>query len=495
MADPSAAGWGGLLQGRNALRSLALAGGVALHAVNVYVTITILPSVVADIGGLDYYAWNTSLFILASIMGSALSPRVLASLGPRGGYRFATVVFAAGAVVCAIAPSMPVLLIGRTVQGFGGGVLFALSYAMIRVVFAEPLWPRAMALISSMWGAATLLGPALGGIFAEFDIWRGAFWALPVLAVPYVLLTNFALPRKEERESSASGALPLRQLVLLAAAVLAISIGSVGDDPIRNGIGLAAAVIVSAILDRRRATSPDAPSPGRLLQPGGGPGADLPDDEPPRHRHAARDLRSLFPAGPARRDAADRGIYGRPDGGGLGYFSDRLVGSRQRGRQVGHCRGALYRAGRADDARHRHAGNGRRRPRGAHRDRYRSRSHRVRHRRGVAAPAHPRPGRRTWRRGGAGVGWNNDGSALCHGTGCCARRHDREPRGSHRARRRGRRAQRRGLAVRQRLPSPRSAPSSRLRWSRGVSAVHSSGPMQSTGTPASSICRRQVADE
>ena len=104
MADQAAAGWGGLLRGQNALRSLALAGGVALHAVNVYVTITILPSVVADIGGLDYYAWNTSLFILASIMGSALSPRVLASLGPRGGYRFATVVFAAGAVICAIAP-------------------------------------------------------------------------------------------------------------------------------------------------------------------------------------------------------------------------------------------------------------------------------------------------------------------------------------------------------------------------------------------------------
>ena len=257
MADQAAASWGDLLRGRNALRSLALAGGVALHAVNVYVTITILPSVVADIGGLDYYAWNTSLFILASIMGSALSPRVLASLGPRGGYRFATVVFAAGAVICAIAPSMPVLLIGRTVQGFGGGVLFALSYAMIRVVFAEPLWPRAMALISSMWGAATLLGPALGGIFAEFDIWRGAFWALPVLAVPYVLLTNFALPRKEDHASSATGALPLRQLVLLAAAVLAISIGSVGDDPIRNGIGLAAAAVVSAILiavERRAGT-------------------------------------------------------------------------------------------------------------------------------------------------------------------------------------------------------------------------------------------------
>ena len=67
--------WADLLSGRNGVRSLALAGGVALHAVNVYIATTILPSVVRDIGGLDYYAWNTTLFVVASILGSATSAR------------------------------------------------------------------------------------------------------------------------------------------------------------------------------------------------------------------------------------------------------------------------------------------------------------------------------------------------------------------------------------------------------------------------------------
>ena len=76
-------GWSELLSGRNGLRSLALAGGVALHAINVYMVTTILPSAVRDIGGLAWYAWNMTLFVAASIFGSAVTPRLLAGMGPR----------------------------------------------------------------------------------------------------------------------------------------------------------------------------------------------------------------------------------------------------------------------------------------------------------------------------------------------------------------------------------------------------------------------------
>lgn len=242
------AGWNDLLQGRNALRSIALAGGVALHAVNVYVTITILPSVVRDIGGLDFYAWNTTLFILTSIVGSAVSPQILTSFGPRGGYRLATTIFIIGTMICALAPAMAVLLIGRTVQGFGGGVLFALSYAMIRIIFAESLWPRAMALVSGMWGVATLVGPALGGVFAEFDIWRGAFWSLLIIAIPYMALTSYVLPKKDEQKRGDKTPLAVTQVLLLAVAVLTISVGSLSDSPGPNAVGVIVAIVIISML-------------------------------------------------------------------------------------------------------------------------------------------------------------------------------------------------------------------------------------------------------
>lgn len=236
-------GWGVLFSGKNGIRSIALAGGVGLHAINVYVATTILPSVVNDIGGLDYYAWNTTLFVVASILGSALSAKLLQASGPRGAYAIAALIFGLGTLLCAAAPNMPVMLVGRFVQGLGGGFLFALAYAMIRIVFEEAQWPRAMALVSGMWGIATLVGPAVGGIFAEIGAWRAAFWTmLPVIAL-FAFLAFAVLPRKNRDQIERTG-LPFAQLVLLTLAVLAISLGSLWQDLAWNGAGVAVALLL-----------------------------------------------------------------------------------------------------------------------------------------------------------------------------------------------------------------------------------------------------------
>ncbi len=240
-------GWGALFSGANAIRSLALAGGTALHAVSVYIAITILPSVVRDIGGIDYYAWNTTLFVAASILGAALSPKLLATLGPRGAYVASALVFALGAAACGLAPSMPVLLAGRLVQGLGGGFMLALSYAMIRLVLDESLWSRGMGLISGMWGVATLLGPAIGGIFAEMGAWRAAFWFAVPIAVLFAGLAASVLPKRGDGARERSP-LPLLQLVLLTAAVLAVSGGSISPDLRLGAAGIAAAVLLIALL-------------------------------------------------------------------------------------------------------------------------------------------------------------------------------------------------------------------------------------------------------
>ena len=168
--------WGELLSGKNATRSIALSGGIALYATNTYIATTILPSVVAEIGGLALYAWSTTLYVVASILGSALTSKLLQRTGPRLAYALATLVFMVGVLICALAPNMPVMLAGRSIQGLGGGVLLALCYSMIQLVFEERLWPRAMALVSGMWGVATLVGPAVGGVFAEMDAWPSARW-------------------------------------------------------------------------------------------------------------------------------------------------------------------------------------------------------------------------------------------------------------------------------------------------------------------------------
>lgn len=258
--DRPAAGWGRLLHGRNGVLSAALAGGAALHAINVYIATTILPSVVADIGGIDFYAWNTSLFIVASILASTASPALLRRCGPRGAYLAGAAVFGVGSLACGLAPSMPALLAGRVVQGLGGGFLLALSYAMIRLVFPPALWPRGIALISGMWGIATLTGPAIGGVFAEYGLWRASFWSLGPAALAFAALAASVLPGKTaapagEPQGGGAGA-PVIQIFLLVAAVMTVSAGSVMASAFWNVTGVIAGTALTfavALVERRSA--------------------------------------------------------------------------------------------------------------------------------------------------------------------------------------------------------------------------------------------------
>ncbi|BBK43551.1 MFS transporter [Allostella vacuolata] len=240
MATP---GWRELFGSGHGGRAVALAAGVTLHAVNIFVAATIMPSVVAEIGGLAYYAWNSTLFIVGSIIGSALASELLARHGVRGAYRLATAAFAAGTLVAALAPAMPVLLAGRGIQGLGGGMLFALSYALIRLVLPQHLWPRAIALVSGTWGVAALSGPFVGGIFAEIGEWRLAFWAVLAATAAFALLCARVLPSPAATPAAAAPPrFPIRRLALLAGAALAISGASVIPSLWVNAAGLVVAL-------------------------------------------------------------------------------------------------------------------------------------------------------------------------------------------------------------------------------------------------------------
>lgn len=257
----ASASWSELLWGRNGLRTLALAGGVALHAVNMFIVATILPSVVGDIGGLAYYSWNMTLFVMASILSSALSPHLMAAAGPRRAFLVAIAIFSAGTIQCAMAPNIGWMLAGRTLQGLGGGALLGLSYSSVRIVFPERLWPKSMALLSSMWGVATLLGPAVGGMFAEAGLWRWAFWSVILVAAGLALTVQTQMSRQSSLPQQARG-VPFVQLGLMVLAVLVVSVASLSPQAWKNLLGVAAGcvltlAIVAADTRRRNRLMPD----------------------------------------------------------------------------------------------------------------------------------------------------------------------------------------------------------------------------------------------
>ena len=213
-----------------------------LHAINSFIVITILPTVVRDIGGLRFFAWSTTLYLVASLLSGALCTRMLRRFGARWAYRIALGAFLAGSLLCAVAPAMPVLLLGRAVQGLGAGTLSALSYTLVRILFAEHLWPRALSITSAMWGIATLLGPAVGGMFAEYGAWRAAFFSIAIITPGFALLVELTLPRNIQRIGAQTGAMAFLNLGLLVGSVLIVSAASVVHDLHLNALGLAVAL-------------------------------------------------------------------------------------------------------------------------------------------------------------------------------------------------------------------------------------------------------------
>ena len=255
-AASAAGSWRELLGRDYGGATTVLAGGVAIYAINEFITMSLLPSAVADIGGERLYAWVTTVYLVASVVAATTVGPVLNRFGPRSSYMVALLGFSAGSVLCTMAPTMELLLVGRGVQGLAGGLLAGLGYAVISAALPNRLWTKASAVVSAMWGVGTLIGPATGGVFAQFGLWRGGFGTLAVLAVAMSLLVPIALPARSPAAGDDPTGLriPVRSLLLLGLAALAVSVAALPRNPAITACLLGAgvvAVLVFFAVDRR----------------------------------------------------------------------------------------------------------------------------------------------------------------------------------------------------------------------------------------------------
>ncbi len=272
-SQDQALGWGDLLSAEYRVPTLTLALSIALHATNFFIFATLSPSVVSDIGGLPLLSWATTLFVVSSIVSSAAGGILKAMLGARNSMVIAALGFGLGSAVTALAPEMEMVLVGRTIQGLGAGLLTAYSHGMVRDLFPPASWARMFAVVSGGWGVAALTGPLIGGIFAEYGIWRWGFGAMVIAAGLFVLLSLRAIPAGGGGERIGSWA-PVVRLALLGASALLLGSAGKVDVPGVNGLplGLSALCFALTIVLERRAETPLFPKdmfrPGTVLGSG-----------------------------------------------------------------------------------------------------------------------------------------------------------------------------------------------------------------------------------
>jgi MFS family permease len=238
------------------LSALVVVSCILGPAFGAFITATVLPSAIAEIGGLAIYAWASTAYAVGSILGSAGSSVVALKVGMRRGVLLAVGVFVAGAAICATAPSMPVVVVGRAVQGLGSGVLIAAAHSLVRELFPESLWQRMLTAISCAWAIPALGGPVVGGVLAGLGLWRAAFWAMTPIALVAGALALSILPRAETHDARATR-VPFGRLALICLSVLCIgSIANTGATHVRAALfaGAVASVIVMLRFDGRATT-------------------------------------------------------------------------------------------------------------------------------------------------------------------------------------------------------------------------------------------------
>ena len=146
--------------------------------------VTVMPVVAHDLGGLRLYGWVFSAFMLGNVVGIVAAGRQADRFGPARPFIAGVALFAAGLAIAGLAPSMPVLVAGRALQGIGAGAVPAIAYVSIGRSLPERLQARMMAVLSTAWVVPGLVGPAISAAVASLVGWRWVFLGLlPVVAI------------------------------------------------------------------------------------------------------------------------------------------------------------------------------------------------------------------------------------------------------------------------------------------------------------------------
>src|SRR6266498_742207 len=224
------------------------------------VVATGMPTIVSQLGGLEYYSWVFSAYMLTSTTTVPLYGKLSDLYGRKPIYAAAMVLFLIGSLLCGLSQSMLQLIAARAVQGVGAGGLLPLAFIMIGDMFTLEQRARMQGLFSGVWGVSSVVGPLLGGFLVDQVSWH---WIFFINIVPGLLAGILVWQAwvDRPREDKVRPSVDYAGAFLLTAGVVVLLLGLFEvATPIGWGL-LAGAVLSFALLSRveRRAADPVLP--------------------------------------------------------------------------------------------------------------------------------------------------------------------------------------------------------------------------------------------
>lgn len=157
------------------LITIGIMAAIAVAALDSTVVGTAMPTIIGQLGGLADYAWVFSAYLLASTTTVPLYAKLADVHGRKPIFLFGLALFVGGSALCGLSQSMLELIVFRTIQGLGAGAVQPISFTIVGDIFEPARRARMQGVFSGVWGAAAVVGPAIGGIITTTVGWPWVF--------------------------------------------------------------------------------------------------------------------------------------------------------------------------------------------------------------------------------------------------------------------------------------------------------------------------------
>jgi EmrB/QacA subfamily drug resistance transporter len=194
-----------------------------LSALNQTIVAAALPTIGREFDDFENLSWTVTAYLLTATVVASLYGKLSDIHGRRAMMLTAIGIFVAGSAICAVAPDMLTLIIGRGIQGLGGGGILPLSQVIIGDVSPPRDRGRYQAMIGVVWVAAGVGGPMVGGLLAQYMHWTLIFWINVPLGILAAAITGNMLKllprneRKHQLDIVGAGLMMVAALALLVA--------------------------------------------------------------------------------------------------------------------------------------------------------------------------------------------------------------------------------------------------------------------------------------
>ncbi|HEY6412014.1 MAG TPA: MDR family MFS transporter [Ktedonobacteraceae bacterium] len=169
--------------------------GMLLAALDQTIVGTALPHIVANLGGLDHYAWVVTAYLLASTVSIPIWGKLSDIYGRRPFFILGMVIFLAGSALAGSSQNMTQLIIYRGIQGLGAGAMMPIAMATIGDIFPPAERGKWQGLIVAVFGLASIIGPTLGGWITDNWGWRWVFYVNMPVGVIAILTAGLVMPK------------------------------------------------------------------------------------------------------------------------------------------------------------------------------------------------------------------------------------------------------------------------------------------------------------